>query len=323
MRRLPDADGAPELLALRALKLGDLLVAVPALNAVVRERPEHRIVLAVPGWLEPIADLVPGLDVLWPTPGLDHPLGIAPGRLDTVMNLHGNGPESRRALEQLDARVRLGHESPGWTGPTWEDGVLERHRWARLATEHGMPADEGDISIDRPRVPSPAPGAVVVHVGAFYASRHWPVDRFARVVRSFRDDGHRVVLTGSTAERARALYVAASAGLTDVEVAEHVLAGAIDLAQMASLVADAALVVSVDTGAAHLASAYSTPSVVLFGPAPPEEWGPPATGPHLVLTDAASRVGDTFGSEPDPALLAVSAADVVSAGRDVLRRAVR
>ncbi|KQR64468.1 glycosyltransferase family 9 protein [Frigoribacterium sp. Leaf172] len=323
MRRLPDADGAPELLALRALKLGDLLVAVPALNAVVRERPEHRIVLAVPGWLEPIADLVPGLDVLWPTPGLDHPLGIAPGRLDTVMNLHGNGPESRRALEQLDARVRLGHESPGWTGPTWEDGVLERHRWARLATEHGMPADEGDISIDRPRVPSPAPGAVVVHVGAFYASRHWPVDRFARVVRSFRDDGHRVVLTGSTAERARALDVAASAGLTDVEVAEHVLAGAIDLAQMASLVADAALVVSVDTGAAHLASAYSTPSVVLFGPAPPEEWGPPATGPHVVLTDAASRVGDTFGSEPDPALLAVSAADVVSAGRDVLRRAVR
>jgi len=323
MRRLPDADGAPELLALRALKLGDLLVAVPALNAVVRECPEHRIVLAVPGWLEPIADLVPGLDVLWPTPGLDHPLGIAPGRLDTVMNLHGNGPESRRALEQLDARVRLGHESPGWTGPTWEDGVLERHRWARLATEHGMPADEGDISIDRPRVPSPAPGAVVVHVGAFYASRHWPVDRFARVVRSFRDDGHRVVLTGSTAERARALDVAASAGLTDVEVAEHVLAGAIDLAQMASLVADAALVVSVDTGAAHLASAYSTPSVVLFGPAPPEEWGPPATGPHVVLTDAASRVGDTFGSEPDPALLAVSAADVVSAGRDVLRRAVR
>ncbi|KQO82834.1 glycosyl transferase [Frigoribacterium sp. Leaf263] len=323
MRRLPDADGAPELLALRALKLGDLLVAVPALNAVVRERPEHRIVLAVPGWLEPIADLVPGLDVLWPTPGLDHPLGIASGRLDTVMNLHGNGPESRRALEQLDARVRLGHESPGWTGPTWEDGVLERHRWARLATEHGMPADEGDISIDRPCVPSPAPGAVVVHVGAFYASRHWPVDRFARVVRSFRDDGHRVVLTGSTAERARALDVAASAGLTDVEVAEHVLAGAIDLAQMASLVADAALVVSVDTGAAHLASAYSTPSVVLFGPAPPEEWGPPATGPHVVLTDAASRVGDTFGSEPDPALLAVSAADVVSAGRDVLRRAVR
>jgi ADP-heptose:LPS heptosyltransferase len=323
MRRLPDFDGTPEFLALRALKLGDLLVAVPALHAIVRERPDHRIVLAVPGWLEPIADLVPGLDVLWPTPGLDHPLGIAPGRLDTVMNLHGNGPESRGVLERLDARVRLGHASPGWTGPAWEDGVLERHRWARLATEHGMPADEDDIRIDRPRVPSPAPGAVVVHVGAFYASRHWPVDRFARVVESFRDDGHRVVLTGSAAERARALEVAAAAGFTDVEVAELVLTGAIDLAGMAALVADAALVVSVDTGAAHLASAYTTPSVVLFGPAPPEEWGPPAAGPHVVLTDASSRVGDTFGSEPDPALLAVSVADVVSAGRDVLGRTLR
>jgi len=319
MRRLPEPDGTPEFLALRALKLGDLLVAVPALHAIRRERPDHRVVLAVPGWLEPIADLVGGLDVLWPTPGLDHPLGIEPGRLDTVMNLHGNGPESRGVLEQLEARVRLGHESPGWAGPAWEDGVLERHRWARLATEHGMPADQDDVRIDRPAVPSPAPGAVVVHVGAFYASRHWPVDRFAAVVRAFRDDGHRVVLTGSAAERPRALEVAAAAHLGDDEVRELVLAGRIDLAEMAALVAEAALVVSVDTGAAHLASAYGTPSVVLFGPAPVEEWGPPEAGPHVVLTDARLRVGDTFGAEPDPALLAVTAADVVAAGRGVLR----
>jgi len=320
MRRLPDADGTPEFLALRALKLGDLLVAVPALHAIRRERPDHRLVLAVPGWLEPIADLVGGLDVLWPTPGLDHPLGIEPGRVDTAMNLHGNGPESRGVLEQLRPRVRLGHASPGWDGPAWEDGVLERHRWARLATEHGMPADQEDIAIDRPDLASPAPGAVVVHVGAFYGSRHWPVDRFAAVVEAFRGDGHRVVLTGSAKERDRALEVAALAGWSTDDVDRDVLAGRIDLAEMAATVAGAALVVSVDTGAAHLASAYGTPSVVLFGPAPPEEWGPPADGPHVVLTHPELRVGDTFGTECDPALLAVQVADVVAAGRGVLRR---
>ena len=319
MDRLPEKDDTPEFLALRALKLGDLLVAVPALHAIRRSRPDHRLVLAVPGWLEPVAELVGGIDVLWPTPGLDHPLGIEPGRIDTAMNLHGDGPESRGVLEQLQPRVRLGHASPGWDGPEWEDHVLERHRWARLASEHGMPADQEDVGIARPDLPSAAPGAVVVHVGAFYGSRHWPVDRFATVVRELREEGRRVVLTGSEKERPRALEVAALAGLDDEVVAADVLAGTVDLAEMAAVVADASVVVSVDTGAAHLASAYATPSVVLFGPAPPEEWGPPASGPHVVLTDASRRVGDTFGTECDPALLAVQPADVLAAAREVAR----
>ncbi|TDT63170.1 glycosyltransferase family 9 protein [Frigoribacterium sp. PhB116] len=319
MDRLPEKDDTPEFLALRALKLGDLLVAVPALHAIRRSRPDHRLVLAVPGWLEPVAELVGGIDVLWPTPGLDHPLGIEPGRIDTAMNLHGDGPESRGVLEQLQPRVRLGHASPGWDGPEWEDHVLERHRWARLASEHGMPADQEDVGIARPDLPSAAPGAVVVHVGAFYGSRHWPVDRFATVVRELREEGRRVVLTGSEKERPRALEVAALAGLDDEVVAADVLAGTVDLAEMAAVVADASVVVSVDTGAAHLASAYATPSVVLFGPAPPEEWGPPASGPHVVLTDASLRVGDTFGTECDPALLAVQPADVLAAAREVAR----
>ena len=65
-------------------------------------------------------------------------------------------------------------------------------------------------------------------------------------------------------------------------------------------------------GAAHLASAYGTPSVVLFGPAPPEIWGPPP-GPHIVLTRAELRRGDTFAHRPDPALLAVTVQDVLAA----------
>ena len=89
--------------------------------------------------------------------------------------------------------------------------------------------------------------------------------------------------------------------------------GRMELDVFAALVADAALVVTADTGAAHLASAYRIPSVVIFGPAPPEEWGPPESGPHLVLTHAELRVGDTFGAEPDPALLAVSVDEVLAA----------
>jgi ADP-heptose:LPS heptosyltransferase len=306
---------APTLLALRALKLGDLLVAVPAIHGLRRAFPEHELVLAVPGWLEPIVQLVGGVDSILPTRGLDDPLPVPPGLVDVAVNLHGNGPESRGILEALRPARMIAHRSPGIDGPVWLDGILERRRWARLITEHGIPADENDVTIDVPHVPARVTGAVVVHVGAFYGSRQWPVERFAVVASALRALGEEIVITGSEAERARGLQVAALAGLDE----ESVLAGRTTLDELAAIVASASLVVSADTGAAHLASAYAVPSVVIFGPAPPEEWGPPAGGPHIVLTDASLRKGDTFGSEPDPALLAVTAASVVEAARGLLR----
>jgi ADP-heptose:LPS heptosyltransferase len=57
--------------------------------------------------------------------------------------------------------------------------------------------------------------------------------------------------------------------------ATAVLAGRTDTRRLAALVAGARLVVSADTGVGHLATAYGTPSVVLFGAESPERWGPP------------------------------------------------
>ncbi|MHA7262724.1 glycosyltransferase family 9 protein [Arthrobacter sp. TMN-37] len=301
-------DGRPELLALRALKLGDLLVAVPALRGLRRAFPEHRIRYAAQAWLAPIVALTDAVDELLPTHGLDGPLALAPGTVDIAVNLHGNGPESRGRLEELAPARRIGHRAPGWDGPPWLHGIHERHRWAGLVSWHGAPADPLDQRLRIPAGGSPAPGAVVVHVGAAYGSRLWPVERFAAVSKALAGAGHRVLLTGSAGERARALAVAEAAGLP----VGAVVAGELPLERFAALVAGASLVVSADTGAAHLASAYARPSVVIFGPAPVEEWGPPP-GPHIVLTDESKRVGETFATEPDPALLAVTADAVLAA----------
>jgi ADP-heptose:LPS heptosyltransferase len=302
-------DDRPVAVALRALKLGDLLVAVPALKALRRGLPEHRLLLATSAWLEPLVRLVPGVDGLVPAKGLDALLPFAPGEVDVAANLHGNGPESRGIVDALGARRTIQHARPGEPGLPWLDGILERERWVRLTGAFGMPGDPDDVGVDVPAEPSPAPGAVVVHVGAFYGSRQWPVDRFAAVARRLADAGREVVFSGSAAERERALAVAEAGGFPE----QAVLAGRLTLDGFAGLVAGASLVVTADTGAAHLASAYRIPSVVIFGPAPPEEWGPPASGPHLVLTHAELRVGDTFGAEPDPALLAVTADEVLAA----------
>jgi len=302
-------DDRPVLLALRALKLGDLLVAVPALHGLRRAFPGHELVLAVPGWLEQIVELVDGVDALLPTPGLDEALPLPAGSVDIAVNLHGNGPESRALIDALDARRRFVHRSPeDPDAPEWVDGMHERVRWARLVAAYGAPADPDDVRIRIPARDPFAAGAAVVHVGAFYGARQWPVERFAEVARAMRGDGALVVLTGGAADRERADAVAERAGIPEADV----LAGRADLVDLAALIAHASVLVSADTGAAHLASAYGTPSVVIFGPAPVAEWGPPP-GPHIVLTDESRRRGETFADDPDPALLAVTADDVIRA----------
>jgi ADP-heptose:LPS heptosyltransferase len=301
------ADGRPELLVLRALKLGDLLVAVPALKAIRRHFPEHRLRYAAQGWLAEALDLVGGYELL-PTHGLDEPLAVAPGTVDVAINLHGNGPESAGRIEALRARRSIGYQSRHRSGPAWRAELHERERWTHLLDWHGIKADPMDLHLDRPRVPGAAPRAAAVHVGAAYGSRLWPAERFAAVAAQLHRAGHQVVFTGGAAEKERASAVARLAGLPD----EAVLAGRLGLAEFAATVAEATVVVTADTGAAHLASAYGTPSVVLFGPAPPEIWGPPP-GPHIVLTRAELRRGDTFSDLPDPALLAVEVDDVLAA----------
>lgn len=319
--RFEDRDDRPDVVALRALKLGDLLVAVPAVHALRRAFPDHRLTLAVPGWLEPIVGLIAGVDALLPTPGLNAPLPVREGEVDVAVNLHGSGPESRGVIDALAARLAIVHRVEEIDGPDagdprmplWRNDLHERERWVRLLAAYGIPGDPDEVGLlSSPRRGSVA-GATVLHVGAFYGSRQWPVERFAVVARHLAAEGHRVVFTGSAAERERAAAVASLAGLGN----DTVLAGALDLAEFAAVIEDAELVVSADTGAAHLASAYARPSVVIFGPAAPENWGPPP-GPHIVLTDPSVRRGETFAAEPDPALLAVTAEDVLAAAHAVL-----
>lgn len=315
MRIFTEPSDRPILLALRALKLGDLLVAVPALHGLRRAYPDHELVFAGPGWLQPVAALVGDIDALLPTPGLDDLLPLEPGIVDVAVNLHGNGPESRAVIDALEPRVKMVHRSPSDPDALpWLDGILERHRWARLVSAFGASADEDDVAISVPDEEPLARGAAVIHVGAFYGSRQWPVERFAAVAAALREDGMRVMLTGGGADRERAEAVAAAVGIPD----EDVLAGRTDLTALAALIAAAAVVVTADTGAAHVASAYGTPSVIVFGPAPVAEWGPPA-GPHIALTDASLRRGDAFADTPDPALLSVTADDVLAAARRVRR----
>jgi ADP-heptose:LPS heptosyltransferase len=300
---------------LRALGVGDLLTAVPALRGLRAAYPDHRMVLAAPA---PLAELVPltgAVDELLPTAGLGRVAGPSPA---VAVNLHGRGPESTRILRALHPGMLLTHAHPdhsGVPGPKWESDLHEVHRWCRLLDYFGIPADPADLELARPTQLSPAPGAVIVHPGCGFVARQWPVPRYAVVARELAGTGLPVVMTGNADQRRLALQVATAAGLPQ----RCVLAGQTSLADLAALVADASLVVCGDTGIAHLATAYRTPSVVLFGPVSPQHWGPPPQRPqHVPLW--AGTTGDTFANHPDPGLLQITPADVLTAAATALRR---
>ena len=309
------------ILVLRALGVGDLAAGVPALRALRAAFPDRTLALAAPAWLTPLAELIGGIDRLVPADGLaagPQPAAQGLPGPELAVNLHGSGPESHRLLQALDpgrmwafANAEAGHPD----GPTWAEEEHEVRRWCRLLSHHGVRTDPADLSLAVPATGGPR-GVTIVHPGAKSPARRWP--RFAAVARALSARGHQVVITGSAWERELALAVAHGAGLPPAAV----LAGETGLGELAALVAHARLLVSGDTGIAHLATAYRTPSVVLFGPVPPSRWGPPPERAYhrAIWHGTRAERGDTTDPGVHPALLRVTV-DEVLAATDAAERA--
>lgn len=310
-RARPAQLGRPLLVALRPLGLGDLLTAVPALRALATAFPDHHRVLVTTAGVAPLARHAAVADeVVEATPLA--PLPASLHGAEVLVNLHGRGPQSHGVALAARPRRLVAFANPdaGVAGPSWRAGEHEVARWCRLLTESGIPADPTDLAVappDRP-VPPAGRGATLVHPGAAAGARRWPPERWARVIRTEVAAGRPVVVTGGPDEVELARRVAGDALPPDA-----VLAGRTDLLDLAAVVAAVGRVACGDTGVAHLATALGRPSVVLFGPVPPAEWGPPERPQHVALW--AGHRGDPLAAEPDPGLLALDVDDVLAALR--------
>ncbi|WP_019925941.1 glycosyltransferase family 9 protein [Nocardia sp. BMG111209] len=305
-------------LVLRARGLGDLLTAVPALRALRRARPHDHIVLAAPHRLKPIVDLITSVDELTPTADAESLRwdGEPP---ELAVNLHSGGAEGIVELARTDpARILTYRHAavPAVGGPAWQPEMHEVDRWCHLLETDGITADRRNLGLVPPVSTTSHRDCVVVHAGAGAAARRWPADRFAAVVRHLLVAGREIVLTGDEFERPAALEIAARAGLPQ----RQVLAGKQTLIELATTVAEAGLVVCGDTGVAHLATAFGTRTVVLFGPTSPSRGGPPPhlLGRHVVLW--SGRTGDPEADVCDPGLLEITTEQVIAAVDEQLHR---
>ncbi|MFN8077521.1 MAG: glycosyltransferase family 9 protein [Kineosporiaceae bacterium] len=322
----------PPVVVLRALGLGDLLTGVPALRGLRRAFGGRRLVLAAAhpaaAWLRDLGlvdDVLPvtGADVV---AGLTGALSAELPAGCVAVNLHGSGPQSHRFLQAArPSRLRAyGCAPAGVEGPAWDAAEHEVLRWCRLVgAATGASCGVEDLLLHEalgasPR-PSPAvarPGGrwVVVHPGAASPARQWPLERWAALTRALATT-HRVLVTAGPGEDLVAHEVALRAGLHDplaVRTGQS-------LPGLAATVAAASLLVSADTGVAHLANALDVPSVTIFGPTPPDRWRSllhPQR--HAVVyrgdgTQRPSAPEHDGVAGPDVTMLAVRVEDVLTA----------
>ena len=294
----------------RALNLGDMLCAVPALRAVRRRLPHAHIALIGLESAKPVLDHFPGYidewiefpgDEAFPERRVDH--ARLPGffqemqqrNFDLVIQMHGSGPRSNEIVQAMQARQWVGFvservmEVPGQL-LMWPDHLHEIHRYLALMQHVGLGTDGDSLEfpltrddLERSRTLAGSAGlelerTVLLHAGARLRSRRWPVERFAAVGRQLTQDGWQVALTGSPAESEITSQLASSIGSDCVD-----LSGATDLGTLAALLHQSRLLVCNDTGISHVAAAVKLRSVVIASGSDVRRWAPLDTRRHTVL----------------------------------------
>jgi heptosyltransferase-1 len=144
---------------------------------------------------------------------------------------------------------------------------------------------------------------------AGWTSKQWPLEYYATLARSLKDDhGLELVLNGAPASEA---------------VLRNVSGATVHLSGIAGLIdatRRAVAVVGLDSGPMHLAAALGKPGVALFGPTDPARNGPYG-GSLRVLRDASARTTYKRGTAIDPAMRLLTPALVADTLAERLRNA--
>ena len=300
---------AAEVLCVRLDGTGDVLMTTPALRALREATPGRRITLLASAAGAAAAQRVPEVDDVivfgapWmkaacmsPREELALAAKLAARRFDAAVIFTVYSQSALPAahlcyLAQVPLRLAHCRENPYHLLTDWrpdpEPQSLVRHEVRRqldlVASVGCRPRDErlsfapsagarrrvermlaaGRVDRDRP--------LVVAHPGASAPSRRYPADRFAAALGlvSQKTDAE-IVLTGDAAEAELVAGIRSA-----LPGAAHSFAGRLDLDELGALLARADVVISNNTGPAHIAAAVGTPVVDLYALTNPQHtpWG--------------------------------------------------
>jgi len=287
----------------RALHLGDLLLAVPAFRAIRQGFPGAEITLIGLQWSADFVRRFPHyLDRWREFPGYPGLLEVDadPARTeaflrderaygyDLVLQMHGNGSVSNRFALDLHGTRTAGYypEQPPeglWLGAPYPDHLPEVLRHLGLVRLLGLPDDDRrlefsilseDVTALAEVLPTDISQAtrplIGLHPGARPPARRWPPEFFAAVGDALIEKyGATVVVTGGPGEGGIAREIVGRMRHPAIDFAEKT-----NIGSLAALIDRLDLFISNDTGPAHVAVALDRPSITIFGPADRGRWAP-------------------------------------------------
>ncbi len=319
-RRAFEPIGKPQrILLIRPDHLGDLLLAIPAIQRARALAPDSAISLLVGPWNLEAAQHIAGVDDV---ATLDFPwFNRTAKRAPWLPYAQLMREAARFSRQEYDMAVVLRHDFAWGAALAARAGIPQRVGYAlpecapflttalpyRPRHEAAQALQLVDAALDgsQDEVSGAAfaPGFVVtpeeaafaetwlaqhsvtrpliaLHPGAGAAVKLWRPERFAAVAeRLCTDHGATVVLTGTRSEGP--LINAVRAGIRGSQPLD--LVGG-SLGRLAAVLRRCDLALGVDSGVMHLAAAVGTPTVRLYGPVSTERfgpWGPPDR--HLVV----------------------------------------
>ncbi|MCQ1946260.1 glycosyltransferase family 9 protein [Arthrobacter sp. zg-Y1116] len=277
---------------LRGGGLGDLMFALPAVEALAAAYPSASITLLGTALHAALLADRPGpvqrVEVLPAAPGIASgpadPAAVEAflarmqrERFDLAVQVHGGGRNSNPFLLRLGARHTAGTRTP-------DAAALERsipyiyyqHEVFRALEVAGL-AGAAPVSLDAqlPVLPeeaaaaralvSPGRNLVTLHPGATDPRRRWPASCFAEVAVRAVARGCQVVVVGDDADRGLAQEV------VDLALAEagpdapvRSLAGELGIGTLGALLQASAVMVGNDSGPRHLAQAVGAATVGIY-----------------------------------------------------------
>lgn len=282
--KIPEA-GRVAVIRLRSM--GDSVLTTPAIHLLKRARPDLQIGVVVERRFAALFEGNPDVsDVL--SPGIRNLRRFGP---ELCVNLHG-GPVSTRltALSGAKHRAGFGHFANQWAYnvriPRAQEilGVDRKvHTAEHLASAMfflGVPEEEipgarlfvNEAAVSEKTRRRNRPYAVI-HPGASHSEKAWPGPFFLNIAQHLKRH-HQIepVFVSGPGEDLSPFQMwpaLANAPLNDLK----------------ALVRDADLFVGNDSGPAHVAAAFGTPVVVLFGPSDPVVWAPWRTASETLVAN--------------------------------------
>lgn len=211
---------------------------------------------------------------------------------DLAVQMHGSGVYSNPFMLMLGAKAAAGFVRPG-DPPGLLDAALpipgeghEVHRVLTLSTFLGVPPQgeetefplwPEDHAAAGELLGAAEPPLIGLHPAARDLTRRWSPERFAAAGAKLRRGGT-LVLLGGPEERRLAERVGAESGASYLN-----LAGKTPLVTLGAVISRLSVLLTNDSGPAHIAYALSTPTVTVFGGGSLERYGPPRDGPYRAL----------------------------------------